>query len=392
MTTTAEAVRRHTGPALFSFGFRPFFLFSAAWAAVAVPIWILALVLGDGTVGGADGRLWHAHEMLFGFLPGVVAGFLLTAVPNWTGRMPVTGTRLMLLFGLWAAGRMAGLAAHAIGPAAAVIDAAFLLVFAAQVWREVLAGKNMKNVPVCALVTLLAAANIGFHLGAHAVSQRLALAATAALIALIGGRIVPSFTHNWMAQQRLAPLPTPFNLFDKIVTAVVAAALTAWVVFPEHAATGAALVAAGVASAARMLRWRGWKTGAEALVWILHVGSAWLAVALTLIGLGVLAPDLVPWSAGVHALTAGGIGVMTLAVMTRASLGHTGRERRADRKTLLVYLLAIAAAVVRLAAAFLVDAYVVLLVVSAGLWFAAFAGFALAYGPMLSTPRAPAGR
>lgn len=388
MSKTARSTRRHAGLALFSGGFRPFFLFSALWGAAVVPTWIASLHVSGGMIAGMDGRAWHVHEMLFGFLAGIIAGFLLTAIPNWTGRLPVTGPRLAGLFGLWIAGRAAGLIPGLWPPLAAAVDASFLVVFAAVVWREVLAGRNLRNLPVCLMVTALALANIAFHSsrlepGLGAGAQRLALAVAVGLIALIGGRIIPSFTRNWFLARAIEPGPATFGPIDRAVLVLTTLALGLWIVWPTSAVAGVALIFAGLGHAARLGRWRGWKASAEPLVWILHVGYLWLAVGLGLLGASVCLPGQAPVTAGVHAITAGAIGVMTLAVMTRASRGHTGRPREADRATLAIYLAAIAAAVTRVAAPFQATHSVLLLSVSASLWTLAFGGFALAYGPML---------
>jgi len=387
--TTAESMRRHTGPALFSFGFRPFFLFSAIWAAVAVPIWVAALTLGDGTVGALDGRTWHIHEMLFGFVGGVVAGFLLTAVPNWTGRLPVTGRALAGLFLLWVAGRAAMLAPAHLGAAAAVVDSAFLAVFAAVIWREILAAKNRRNLPVCLMVSVLALSNIVFHLRAvwpetGPYSERAAVAVLIGLVALIGGRVTPSFTQNWTRAQGLDRNPTAFNRFDQVVLALTGIGLAAWVALPETPVTGALLLLAGGGNLARLARWRGWLAGREPLVWILHAGYAWVGIGLVLLGLGRITPVLVPATAGVHGLTAGAMGVMILAMMTRATLGHTGRPRVSDTTTLTLYVVANLAALVRVAAPFFAEAASHLLSLSAALWALAFLLYAARYGPMLA--------
>ena len=384
--TTSSLRRAYTGAALFSYGFRPFFLFGSAWGALVVPVWLWSL-LGHGPA--AFTRDWHVHEMLFGFLAAVVAGFLTTAVPNWTGRMPVIGARLAALFGLWVAGRAAMLAVPLIGPAAAVVDSLFLVVFAAVVWREVLAGRNWRNLPVAGLITLLAAGNIAFHFGGAAtlVGQRAALSVGAVLIALIGGRIVPSFTRNWMKARGLSSQPAVFGLVDKAALALTVAGAAAWTLFPDTAPAGWLLMLAGAALAVRLSRWRGWLTMAEPLVWILHLGYGWLAVGLALAGAATLWPAAVPPTAAIHALTVGGVGVMTLAVMTRASRGHTGRSLTADRWTTAIYLAVNAAAVARVAAPFAGEAQAALLELSAGLWCLAFGGFAIAYGGMLSRPR-----
>ncbi len=263
---TAAAIKVYPGSTLFSFGFRPFFLFGAAWAGLAVPVWALVYIGGGGRVLGAPGRDWHVHEMLFGYLAAVIAGFLLTAVPNWTGRPPITGRPLIALFGLWAAGRVAMLLQARLGAAAVAIDAMFLVVFAAVIWREILAGRGWRNLPVCAMVTLLALANVGFHLGGEgstlaAVCERLVLAAPAMLIALIAGRIIPSFTRNWLAVHNVGTWPATFGRFDQAVLAATGVALLALICAPDLGATGALLIAAGVANAGRLARWRGLSTG-----------------------------------------------------------------------------------------------------------------------------------
>ena len=388
MSTTAESMRRYSGPPIFSFGFRPFFLFSALWAAVAVPIWIASFTLGDGMVGALDGRAWHIHEMLFGYLGGVIAGFLLTAVPNWTGRLPVTGTGLAGLFALWLAGRVAGFAPASLAAPAAVVEATFLVVFAGVVWREVLAARNRRNLPVCLMVSVLALANIAFHLrGAYPDigpgAERAAVAAIIGLVALIGGRVTPSFTQNWTLARGLAARPAPFGAFDKGALALTAVALASWVVAPDAGSSGLLMLLAGGANAIRLARWRGWLARREALVWILHAGYAWVAIGLTLLGLAALVPAAVPFTAGIHALTAGAMGVMTLAMMTRATRGHTGRPRVADAATTAIYAAALLAAVVRVCAPFHPEWGPALLGVSAALWALAFLGFALVYGPML---------
>src|SRR5262245_14725294 len=183
--STAAARRAYGGPAVFSFGFRPFFLMGALWAALAVPIWIWSYL---GGAAAALHRDWHVHEMVFGFLSAVVAGFLSTAIPNWTGRMPVLGGPLAGLVALWFAGRVAMVMQYWWGPLAAVIDCAFLLVFAGVVWREILAGQNLRNLPVAMLVSLLALANVAFHLDrslpVQGFGERLALGVAIVLITL----------------------------------------------------------------------------------------------------------------------------------------------------------------------------------------------------------------
>ncbi len=387
-----SARREYAGPALFSFGFRPFFLFGAIWGALAAPLWIWSYLSGNAVIGAAPALAWHVHEMLFGFIGAIVAGFLLTAVPNWTGRLPVRGLPLITLFGLWAAGRAAMLAYDALGPIAAVIDSTFLIVLAAVLAREVVTGGNTRNLPVCVLATLFALANAGFHLALATGSgwrpaQGIAIAVITLLIALIGGRIVPSFTRNWLVQTgRGDSLPAPMDRFDGATLIFAGLGLLAWILAPQDWFSGALLLAAGALHTLRLARWKGWRTGAEPLVLVLHAGYAWVPVALLLMGLSALLPAIVPASAALHALTAGAMGTMTLAVMTRASLGHTGRARTADGWTSLIYLLVIAGAVVRTFAPILLGTLQYpALGIAAALWSGAFALFAIRYGSMLWT-------
>lgn len=351
----------NTESGLWSRGFRPFFLLGAAWAAIAVPVWLAAWVHGYGLRGALPPMFWHGHEMVYGFGMAVVAGFLLTAIPNWTGRLPVRGWPLLLLTLLWLAGRVAVLI-----PGAALVDLAFPAVLIAVVARELLAGRNWRNLPMLAALALLFAGNLLFHLGIYA-GLRLGLATLLMLIALVGGRIVPSFTRNWLAKRRGAALPAAESALDRAALLVTLLALAAWVL----SATSWPLVAAGIALAVRLARWRGLATWREPLLAILHVGYAWLAVGLVLLGLE--AP------AALHALTVGAVGTMTLAVMTRASLGHTGRTLHADGATVTIYLLIGAAALLRVG-----GAQSVLLVSLSGLaWSAAFGLFVLHYGRCL---------
>jgi uncharacterized protein involved in response to NO len=390
-----SARRDYSGPAFFSYGFRPFFLFGAGWAALVAPIWIFTYLNGQDTIGSTPALIWHAHEMLFGFLGAIIAGFLLTAVPNWTGRLPVRGLPLMILFALWIAGRAAMLAYGTLGPVAAIVDSAFPLVLAGLLCREVVGGANTKNLPICVLSSLFALANAGFHLAlATGVDwrgpQTLAVAVITLMIALIGGRIVPSFTRNWLVQSgRTGALPAPVGyFFDLAALAFAGAALAGWVLAPQDWLAGTLLITAGGLHAVRLARWQGWRTGAEPLVLILHAGYAWVPLALVLMGLAALIPGLVPASAALHALTAGAMGTMTLAVMTRASLGHTGRERTADAWTTLIYMLVISGALIRVLAPILLgDLQYPAIGLSAALWSGAFALFTLRYAPMLTTSR-----
>ena len=382
MRTTAQILRDYRGPALFSFGFRSFFLLAAVWSALAVPLWLLAF-LGDSPVTLT--RDWHVHEMLFGYAGAVVVGYMTVAGANWTGHFPVAGRPVMALAALWLAGRAAMLAQPVLGPMAAAIEASFLALFAAALWREQLAAANWRSVPPCIVISLLALANIGFHLG-WPWAERAGLALIVFMIAMMGGRLVPSFTRNWFARHKILPEPAPQGLPDRIALTLTGAGLALWVLVPDTRAAGALLIAGGAGLVLRLLRWRGWAAAGEAMVAILHLGYLWCGAGLALLGASVLWPDAVTQSAALHALAAGGIGTMTLAMTTRTSRSHTGRAREADGATRILYASVTLAALARVLASLVPDFYSGLLVLSALCWSLAFALFALAYGPMLAGP------
>jgi len=378
--------------AVLSAGFRPFFLLAGIWAALAVPIWLTAYVHGYSLRGPLPAVIWHAHELVFGFGAAAVAGFMLTAIPNWTGRLPLRGRPLALLAALWISGRAAMLASGAIGaPAAAVADLAFLSLLIIVVARELIAGRNWRNLPMLAALSLFLAGNALVHLHALDIAytagpgNRLGIATLLLLITLVGGRILPSFTRNWLARERPgSPGPAPWDPVDRIALALAAAGLGAWVAAPESAAAPWLETLAGLGLAVRLSRWRGFATLREPLLFVLHAGYGWLALGLILLGVNGLHPAL-PAGAAVHALTVGAIGTMTLAVMTRATLGHTGRPLRADRATSASYVLITLAALLRLGAP-LAGANAVFVSSLAGIaWTAAFATFTIHYArPLLS--------
>lgn len=391
--SSAERIRGYRGPAILGFGFRPFFLSAALWAALSMLLWIAALGGWLTLPIGLSPLDWHAHELLFGFLPAAAAGFLLTAIPNWTGRLPVTGRRLLLLVLIWWLGRAAMLSSAFLGAgAAAALDLLFLLSLIFVAAREILAGKNWRNLRVLLLVGLLCLANLFFHLeagGGNAASGyglRLGLSSALLLIILIGGRVVPSFTRNWLAKRAAEDLPAAFGRFDGAVILLSAAALLLWILFPLAWQTGAASLAAGVLQLLRLLRWRPLRTGAEPLVWILHLAYLFVPLGFLALGLSLLDAALLPASAALHLWTAGAVGLMTLAVMTRASLGHSGRPLTASGAVLLIYLLAFGAALARFFFGIL-PGLSWLITLSGLLWICAFALFFAAFFPLLALRR-----
>ena len=352
-----------------------------------MPLWLLVLVGGWEVPTAFTPLTWHAHEMIFGFGAAVVAGFLLTAIPNWTGRLPLQGLPLAGLFAAWVAGRLAVTFSNILGAGlAAALDLSFLVLLLLVALREIAAGRNWRNLPMLLALAVLIAANGLTHLEAlgradtATMGARLSIATLVLLISLVGGRIIPSFTRNWLAKRSSTSLPVPFAGFDKVCLAATFLAFVGWVLAAEHLFTGLGLLAAGALQFARLSRWQGRQTLSEPLVWSLHLGYLWVPLGLLLLGFGIVAPSILAPTAGLHALTVGAIGGMTLAVMTRATLGHSGRELTADRWTAAIYTAIAAATVSRVAASVLPDLNLHLLCLSAIAWVVAFGLFAAIYG------------
>ncbi len=380
---------KEDGPALWSYGFRPFFLGGAVWAAAAMALWIAALASGLG-IGGAFGApLWHAHEMVFGFAPAVMAGFLMTAIPNWTGGLPVSGRPLIALFGLWVLGRVAMVLSGWTGQmVASVLDALFLPTLLAVAAREIIAGRKWADLKVLAAVAAVMAGNLGFHIAAATRGDpslwlRGGVAGYVVLVLIIGGRIIPSFTRNWMAQRKLVPLPVPYRRFDAGVIVFSAATLAAWVIVPDDRLTGVAAVLAAALNGARLARWRGLAIWPEKLLFVLHVAYAF--VALGFAAIAAAASGLIEPTAALHVLTVGVIGGTMLSVMVRTTRGHIGQALTASPLTVLACACIFAAALARpladLSGAFWLTE------VAGALWIAGFVLFVAEYGGVLARKR-----
>ncbi|KQX44924.1 MULTISPECIES: NnrS family protein [unclassified Ensifer] len=380
-----------TGPVLFSYGFRPFFLAAALWAIGAMALWIAALILGLDLAGDYGAAHWHAHEMLFGFSSAVLGGFLLTAIPNWTGRLPVSGRPLAALFGLWVIGRVALLSSGIIGlPVAAAVEALFLPVLLLICAREVIVGRKWKDLKVIGGLIILSAANIWFHLSVLGnldvdAAARLAIGAYTMLIMIVGGRIVPSFTRNWLNKVGRTDFPVPYNRFDTAAILIGVAALGAWTFAPVHIVTAAIAVIACAFHTVRLLRWHGSPTWPEKLLFVLHAAYAFVPLGFLAISAGAI--ELLSDYPVMHVLTVGVIAFMMLAVMTRATRGHTGRPLVGSALTSASYVAIAGAALIRPLAEVLPEHYHHLIALSGALWIAAFVLFTLEYGPMLVRER-----
>jgi uncharacterized protein involved in response to NO len=294
------------------------------------------------------------------------------------------------LLTLWLSGRLFIAMPWPTPVVPVVIDEAFLVMLAVIVWREIAAGKAWDRSPIGVLISLYAGANILFHVLAlrdaeTGLPERMALALIMMLLALIGGRITPSFTGDYLAQQGMTTQPPSFSRVDRLSIALAAIAAVSWILKPQAAGTGCVLVAAGVANLFRLSRWRGWVTWREPLVLILHLGYGWLVLSMLILGgatlgLGLKTPD------AVHTLTTGAVGAMTLAVMTRASLGHTGRPKHAGPLTVVIYVLVNLSAILRVFGPAVGLPTNLMLGMAAISWSGAYLLFATSYGPLLIRP------
>ena len=386
--------RMAAAPPFLRGGFRPFFFGGALWAAVAILLWMANLSWQLPLPSAFAPLSWHRHEMLFGFVGAILAGYLLTSVANWTGWLPVAGAELLLLFLLWALGRAAMLASGWIGwLPAAIVDVGFYLVLGLAIAREVFAARR-RDYSMLGPLLLLALANAVDHaeaaglLPAEDRGIRAGLALVVLFISLVGGKLVPSFTRNWLAKQQVrAGLPGQPGRYDRAAILATVLALAAWVAFPAAWPTAWLLLLAGVAQLVRLGRWRGWRVWREPGVLILHIGYLWIPLGLLLLG-AALAFAWPPSTLAIHALAAGGMATMILAVMTRTALSQTGRPWPPARYTTPVYLLVSLGALLRLAAALWPGQLPGLLPLAALFWGGAFLWFVFGYRRIFFASRA----
>jgi uncharacterized protein involved in response to NO len=379
--------------AVASKGFRPFFLLAAGFASLVVPIWLLVVSGAVAPVAYLDPASWHAHEMVFGYATAVVAGFLLTAVGNWTQRETLVGAPLLALAALWVLGRAAiPLAPVLPRGGAAAVDVAFLPALLVAVARPLVAARDRRNFVIVAALGALAAANAVVHLdalglaplGAARHASLVAVDVIVLLIVVISGRIVPMFTRNATGVATIDSVPA----LDRLAVASTLVVTLVDAAVPETRTAAAASLVAALLTAARAWRWGTRHTAKHPLLWILHVGYAWVPVgfalrATALFGVPVLG------SPATHALTVGAIGALTLGMMARVVLGHTGRALVAPRAMTWAFGAITAAAIVRVAVPLVaLPWHFGALIVAGVLWSFAFGAYVVVYAPMLLRPRA----
>jgi uncharacterized protein involved in response to NO len=388
--------------AFFSYGFRPFFLGASAYAVLVMAVWLLWLI--TPAAGGSQQWLpvagspyaWHAHEMVFGFAVASVAGFLLTAVPNWTGTLPLSGAPLVLLFSVWIAGRIA-MAFSALLPAEifAAVDLAFLPLLGGFAARQLLVRPAARNLVFLLILSLMTAGNAAYHLATAGIisldplaTVRPVLMMLVLMLAIIGGRIVPAFTHNWLhLAEPLRARPKRVRWLDVTSVSSIALLIALHIGDAPDVLVGAAALFAALANGMRLLLWRGWGARGAPIVWILHLGYAWVVIGLVLTACAALT-GRIPIVLAYHAFGTGAVGTMIMAVMTRASLGHTGRPLVAPPLIVWAYWLVTAAAVLRVTGPALAPQHYAAFLTGAGIaWILAFGLFVIVYAPILTTPR-----
>lgn len=389
--------REWLGHAFFSGGFRPFFLTSALFSIIAIGLWLgdlLAYISLDTALTSVD---WHRHEMLFGYSSGVIAGFLFTAVPNWTGRLPVVGWPLIWIYALWLAGRFAMLFGAAVPYGfVALIDAAFLPVLAVVIGREIISGKNWRNMKVLIPVCIFGLANIWFHIqmimDATGVAPiRLGFGAVLALLMIVGGRIIPSFTRNWLAKQEPGKLPVAFNKYDNILERASIVILVFWAFWdyiPQsfQMLVGVIFAGLGAAHVVRIWRWAGHRTFKNPLLAVLHIFYAFVPAGFFVLSTGMVFDNLAIIIGGLHVFGIGGVGGLTMAVMMRASLGHTGRKLATDQ-IMNVAMIAVFLSVSLRVIGAIWPQFDWAIVASGTCWIIGFGIFCMRIGPWLLLPR-----
>jgi uncharacterized protein involved in response to NO len=382
------------------YGLRPFFLFAGLYAVLAMLVWIgwLALHALNGVILAPTSHfpamLWHGHEMLFGYVTAVIAGFLLTAVPNWTGTAILARNRLILLTAIWLAGRLVMWFGAALPDwLVAAIDVSFPLFLAVMVVGPLWHKRAPRNYAFVGVLGVIAAANFMVHgevMGVFEDSARtgliLGIDAVLLLMTVVGGRIVPAFTSGALRGDGVALRDS--GLLDRMAIAAVLAVAIADLAAPDSLTVGIAALIAGLIQAGRMIGWRTSHTLDKPILWVLHLGYGWIAAGLLLKGIA----ETTGWvssAAALHGLTVGAIGTLTLGVMSRAALGHTGRALVAPRALAVAYVVVSLAALTRLLGPTILPGwYSEVMIVSGTLWVIAFGAFTAIFWPMLTRPRA----
>ncbi|HVK98937.1 MAG TPA: NnrS family protein [Dongiaceae bacterium] len=383
-------------PVLLRYAFRPFFLLTGLYAVLSVAAWAGFLLAEWPLPLGVSPVQWHSHEMLYGLVPAAIAGFLLTAMTNWTQARPLQGTGLLLLILLWVAGRVVMWFAGWL-PAwlVAAVDFVFLPVLGIYVASILIRHRNHRNLILIVVLALLAAGNLLMHLGFTThndtllkLGQLLGFDVIAVLMLVIGGRIIPAFSANWLRAKGGNPdWVKRSDLLDRLAIASVILLLPLDGFGASAQLTGSAALFAGLVNLVRLVRWAGWRVAAEPLLWILHLAYAFIVLAFLLRGASAFS-NLIPATAWEHLLGVGGIGTLILAVMTRVAMGHTGRPLVLRPMGVWIYVAILLATLLRTTVALQLMDFRVGVMLAALCWVLAFGLFVILYFPILSSPRA----
>lgn len=402
MNTTIQIeeprARRHdreNGFSIFSYGFRPFFLAAGIYAILPLIPW--ALYLSGLFEPEISLQAWHAHEMLFGFIAAGAAGFLLTAIPNWTGAPPMIGARLKRLFMCWLAGRVAFwiflFSGDPVFSYLLWIDLLLPILHGAHITRILIGTKQKRNYIFIAIMTMFVIANSLFILEFNGVTDHTAQTGglfianiVMVMVAIIGGRVTPNFTRSWLRNQGIKENIRSFPWVEKLAIGLLVINAMLELFIPDSSSIYVVALLAAIIHLIRFSQWNSLKTLHNPALWVLHLGYAWLVLALFLKALeGWL--NVIPYHLYLHAFSVGAVGLYMLGIMSRAALGHTGRALSVSAPVTLAYILILLAAILRITTPFYPEYFIQGMVSAIALWSAAFAIYVWIYAPILTQPR-----
>lgn len=383
-----KAKVEYVGPALFALGFRPFFLLAGLSAIAFIVSWLMAWsgAIPTPTYYGFVG--WHSHEMLFGYTAAIISGFLLAAVRNWTGAKTPDGPPLMGLMALWIAGRLLPLLDSSLpGTLIAIIDLAFLPAVAMSIRPALWKGEQKMNRIFVPLLLVMGAANLLVHLealgiantGQQGISGMLFLVIF--LITLLGGRVIPFFTEAVIPGHQSKRR----DGLEKASMAIFIALILEQLIYPVDQVTGILAFAIGITQLSRMQGWYNKQIWQHPILWVLYTGLGWIVLGMLMLAVGSFSQ--LPINLAKHALTVGGIGVLTFGMMARVALGHTGRPIEPSRWISIGFIILNVSALARVIGPLVYENYRMWVHLSGTLWTLAFIIFCVIYVPMLVKPR-----
>ena len=378
-------------PPILAYGFRPFFLLAGIYAVLTVPIWVITLHGHDLSMMWLPAQIWHAHEMIFGFIIAAVAGFLLTAIPSWTGRRGFAGAPLFGLVLIWIAGRVVMTITTSLGPLmVAIVDMAFIPALTVTILPALIRSGNRRNLFFIALLVSLFAANLHFHLSGSLLVAPLQFAINLilVLVTVVAGRVIPAFTSAGLRQLGSDVGIRRNQLLDRMLIVATIAVVVVDFITPGSVIEGTLAMVTAVLFTVQLVRWQGWRLRSQPILWILHLGYAWIPVAMLLKAIWLLGVPI-PGTSWIHALTTGAYSTMILGIMSRASLGHTGRALIAPLTMVVGYYLLIAAGLGRVFGPILnLDHWRLWVSSAAILWCLSFLLFLFVFAPILCSRRA----